>query len=99
MATKTKKAAVNPEDDLLPRVNKSLNPLMLWIALPLLLAAAAPLPKPVVAQVHVIASVEIVAGEEVRARRPEDALVERARRLVLRDARAARFRRHLPQHT
>ncbi len=39
---------------------------MLCIALPLLLAVAAPLPKPVVAQVHVIASVEIVAGEEVR---------------------------------
>jgi hypothetical protein len=63
---KTKKAAVNPEDGLQPRVNKSLNPLMRWITLPLLLAAAAPLPKPVVAQVHVIASVEIVAGEEVR---------------------------------
>ena len=39
---------------------------MSWIALPLLLAAAAPLPKPVVAQTHAVASVQIVAGEEIR---------------------------------
>ena len=39
---------------------------MFSIALPLLLAATASLPKPVVAQAHVVASVVIVAGEEIR---------------------------------
>ena len=39
---------------------------MSWIALPLLLAAAAPVPKPVAVQTHAIASVQIVAGEEIR---------------------------------
>ena len=39
---------------------------MSWIALPLLFAAAAPLPKPVVAQTHAVATVQIVAGEEIR---------------------------------
>ena len=39
---------------------------MSWIALPLLLAAAAPLPKPTVVQTHAVATVQIVAGEEIR---------------------------------
>ena len=39
---------------------------MSWVALPLLLAAAAPLPKPTVVQTHAVASVQIVAGEEIR---------------------------------
>ena len=39
---------------------------MSWIALPLLLAAGAPLPKPAVVQTHAVASVQIVAGEEIR---------------------------------
>ena len=39
---------------------------MSWIAFPLLLAAAAPLPKPAVLQTHTVATVQIVAGEEVR---------------------------------
>ena len=39
---------------------------MHWIALPLFMAAAAPLPKPIVAQTHAVASVQIVAGEEIR---------------------------------
>ena len=39
---------------------------MSWIALPLLLAAAAPLPKPAVVQTHAVATVQIIAGEEIR---------------------------------
>lgn len=39
---------------------------MSLIALSLLLAAAAQQPKPVVVQTHAVASVQIVAGEEIR---------------------------------
>ena len=39
---------------------------MSFIALSLLLAATTPPPKPVVAQTHAVASVQIVAGEEIR---------------------------------
>ena len=39
---------------------------MSWIALPLLLAATAPPPKPVIAHTQVVATVQIVAGEEIR---------------------------------
>ncbi len=43
---------------------------MSWIALPIILVAAAPLPKPapkpVAVQTHVVATVQIVAAEEIR---------------------------------
>jgi hypothetical protein len=63
---KRKSTAIDPLNSLPVTVNKSLNLGMTWIALPLLLAATAPLPKPVVAQTHVIATVQIIAGEEIR---------------------------------
>jgi hypothetical protein len=63
---KRKSAAVNPLNGLRARVNKSLNLRMAWIALPLLLAATAPPPKTPVAQTQVVATVQIVAGEEIR---------------------------------
>lgn len=63
---KPKSAAINPQYALLARVNKSLNFGMSWITIPLLLAAAAPLHKPVTGQTHAVATVQIVAGEEIR---------------------------------
>ena len=57
---------------------------MHWIALPLFMAAAAPQPKPMVAQTHAVASVQIVAGEEVRfddIRKPSQKTTQRQKRV------------------